>query len=80
MTAIELAGSSPNVPPTILRRELALLSALAEAPDLGAAATFLLNDLVAATHATRACLLRFDIDDEHLSLTSCVGFETPPPA
>ena len=67
------------MPLSILRRELALLSALAEAPDLGAAATFLLNDLLAATHATRACLLRFDTNDEHLSLTSFVGFETPPP-
>src|SRR6185312_8420844 len=79
VTATESAGASPIVPPSTLRRELALLSALAEAPDLGAAATFLLNDLLAATGAARACLLRFDTNDEHLSLTSFVGFETPPP-
>ena len=40
------------------RGHLALLSALAEAPDLAAAATFLLSDIVAYTGAHRACLFR----------------------
>jgi PAS domain S-box-containing protein len=61
------------------RGRLALLSALAEAPDLAAAATFLLGDLLAETGATRACLLRFDPGDEHLALEAHIGFETPPP-
>jgi PAS domain S-box-containing protein len=61
------------------RGRLALLSALAEAPDLAAAATFLLGDLLAETGATRALLLRFDTIEEHLALEAHLGFETPPP-
>jgi PAS domain S-box-containing protein len=61
------------------RGPLALLSALAEAPDLAAAATFLLTDILAATGARRACLLRFDTVEEHLLLTAHSGFGDFPP-
>jgi PAS domain S-box-containing protein len=61
------------------RGPLALLSALAEAPDLAAAATFLLTDILAATGARRACLLRFDTVEEHLLLTAHAGFGDFPP-
>src|SRR3954468_22950756 len=60
------------------RGPLALLSALAEAPDLVAAATFLLSDVLATTGASRAMLLRFDTDDEHLVLAAHVGLDAPP--
>jgi PAS domain S-box-containing protein len=60
------------------RGHLAMLSALAEAPDLSAAATFLLNDLLAETGAQRGCLLRFDKDDEQLVLEAQLGFDDPP--
>jgi PAS domain S-box-containing protein len=62
------------------RGHLALLSALAEAPDLAAAATFLLTDLLAWTGAHRACLLRFDTGEENLVLEAHAGFTTQPPA
>jgi PAS domain S-box-containing protein len=62
------------------RGPLALLSALAEAPDLSAAATFLLNDILATTGARRACLLRFDTVEEHLVLAAHAGFGDYPPA
>jgi hypothetical protein len=61
------------------RGHLALLSALAEAPDLAAAATFLLTDVLALTGAKRAFLLSFEVDDEQLALISHAGFETPVP-
>ncbi|MDB4874604.1 MAG: sensor protein [Gemmatimonadetes bacterium] len=61
------------------RGHLALLSALAEAPDLAAAATFLLTDLLAWTGASRACLLRFDTGEESLVLEAHAGFANPPP-
>ena len=51
----------------------ALLSSLAEAPDLAAAATFLLNDIMAATGARRALLLQFDREDEELVLVAQAG-------
>ena len=57
---------------------LALLSALAEAPDLAAAATFLLNHVLGATGAGRACLLRFDAGEQQLVLTAQVGFSELP--
>ncbi|MEO7084749.1 MAG: PAS domain-containing sensor histidine kinase [Gemmatimonadaceae bacterium] len=66
-------------PPQGERRSLALLSALAEALDLEAAASFLLNDVLATTGARRALLLRFDIDDEVLVLASHAGFGDPRP-
>jgi PAS domain S-box-containing protein len=49
------------------------LSALAEAPDLAAAATFLLNDILASTGARRALLLQFDREDEELVLVAQAG-------
>jgi PAS domain S-box-containing protein len=62
------------------RGRLALLSALAEAPDLAAAATFLLADVLAGTGGRRALLLRFDTDDEHLTLAGATGFDDPVPS
>src|SRR3954464_5499493 len=62
------------------RGHLALLSALAEAPDLDAAATFLLGDVLALAGAKRGCLLRFEAGDEQLSLVAHAGFDEPPPA
>ena len=59
---------------------LSLLSALAEAPDLVAAATFLLNHVLGATGAGRALLLRFDPAEQQLVLTCDAGFAEPPPA
>ena len=57
---------------------LALLSALAEAPDFAAAATFLLNHVLGATGAGRACLLRFDAGEQHLVLAAQAGFTVLP--
>jgi PAS domain S-box-containing protein len=59
---------------------LALLSALAEAPDLAAAATFLLSDIVASTGASRAALLRFDANEEQLVLAAGTGFDDTLPS
>jgi signal transduction histidine kinase len=50
-----------------------LLSALAEAPDLSAAATFLLTNVLATTGAQRALLLQFDRDAEELVLVAQAG-------
>ena len=61
------------------RGPLALLSALAEAPDLAAAATFLLTDLLTSVGARRACLLRFDTVEEQLLLAAHAGFGEYPP-
>jgi PAS domain-containing protein len=55
------------------RSRLALLSALAEAPDLVAAATFLLSDVLATTGARRALLLQFDKSGEELFLVAQIG-------
>ena len=67
-------------PPVSERRHLALLSALAEAPDYAAAATFLLSDLLAITGSRRACLFRFDVGDAQLVLAATVGFNGDAPA
>ena len=56
-----------------------LLSALAEAPDFGAAASFFLTQLVEITKASRACLLRLDAAHEHIELVAAIGFETEVP-
>ena len=69
-----LSSASPDY------SRLALLSALAEAPDLAAAATFLLNHVLAATGASRAFLLRFDPGEQHLALTCDAGFNESLPA
>jgi PAS domain S-box-containing protein len=55
------------------------LSALAEAPDLAAAATFLVADVLAETGGRRALLLRFDTGGEHLTLSGAAGFNDPIP-
>jgi PAS domain S-box-containing protein len=62
------------------RGRLALLSALAEAPDLAAAATFLLADVLASTGGRRGLLLRFDTNEEHLVLAGAVGLGDPIPS
>ena len=55
------------------RSRLALLSALAEAPDIAAAAMFLLSDVLATTGARRALMLQFDRNEEDLLLIAQVG-------
>jgi PAS domain S-box-containing protein len=52
---------------------------LAEAPDLTAAATFLLADLLAVTGGRRGLFLRFDTTEEHLVLAGIAGFDDPIP-
>jgi hypothetical protein len=70
---IELSGLPRFVPSQNERSHIALLSALAEAPDLPAAATFLLTDILATTGARRALLLRFDPEEEQLVLVAQAG-------
>jgi len=60
------------------RTQLALLSALAEAPDLDAAAGFLLSHVLGATGARRAYLLGFDTAEQQLVLISHTGVEDAP--
>src|SRR4051812_20461174 len=67
--------SATRAQPSSDHARLALLSALAEAPDLAAAATFLLSDILASTDGKRAVLLRFDTTDEELVLAGAVGFD-----
>ena len=55
--SIELTDAPRFVPSETDQSHLALLSALAEAPDLPAAATFLLTDILATTGARRSPLL-----------------------
>src|SRR5262249_58537541 len=64
MDPFPVAPAAPRSRPSSDRTQLALLSALAEAPDMDAAAGFLLSHIVAATGAHRACLLGFD-SSEH---------------
>jgi PAS domain-containing protein len=77
--AIELSSVGRFVSSPIERNHLALLSALAEAPDLSAAATFLLTDILAITGARRALLLQFDTDEEQLVLIAQVGADHSAP-
>jgi PAS domain S-box-containing protein len=77
--SIELYGTARFAPLQIDRSPLALLSALAEAPDLLAAATFLLTDILAATGARRALLLQFDTDEEQLVLVAQAGTDESTP-
>jgi signal transduction histidine kinase len=58
---------------------LALLSALAEAPDLAAAASFLLTDVLAATGAHHALLMQFDMHDEQLMMVAHSGTDEATP-
>jgi len=75
---IELAGPARFTSSQTERSHLALLSALAEAPDLPAAATFLLTDILATTGARRALLLQFDPDEEQLVLVAQAGSDDSP--
>jgi PAS domain S-box-containing protein len=80
MTMATPSAGSARIETSLSERgSLALLSALAEAPDLAAAATFLLTDIVHSAGARRACLMRFDTVEEHLVLTAHSGFGEFPP-
>ena len=57
-----------------------LLSALAEAPDFTAAASFFLTQLAEVTRTSRACMLRLDSAHESLVLASAIGFDSTLPA
>jgi PAS domain S-box-containing protein len=74
MESVSVARSLP----TSDRTQLALLSALAEAPDMDAAAGFLLSHVLAATGARRACLLGFDSSEQQLVLVSQSGLDDAP--
>jgi PAS domain S-box-containing protein len=52
-----------------------LLSALAEAPDVSAAASFLLSQLGEMTGAPRAVMLRLDETHDRLAPVATIGFE-----
>jgi PAS domain S-box-containing protein len=56
-----------------------LLSALAEAPDFQAAASFFLTHLVDVTGAAKACLLRLDATHEHIETVVALGLESDMP-
>ena len=60
------------------RTQLALLSALAEAPDLDTAAGLLLSHVLSATGARRACLFGFDAAEYQLVLVSHSGLDEAP--
>ncbi len=55
-----------------------LLSALAEAPDVSAAASFLLAQLADITGAPRGVLLRIDPSQDHLALVASFGLDVDP--
>src|SRR5438552_16900748 len=55
-----------------------LLSALAEAPDFAAVASFLLTQLAELTAALRALMLRIDEPQENLAVVATTGPDTPP--
>src|SRR4051812_28849362 len=61
------------------RAAAGLLSALAEAPDVSAAASFFLTHLVDITGASKACVLRLDAAREHLQLIAAHAFVTELP-
>jgi PAS domain S-box-containing protein len=62
------------------RAVAALLSALAEAPDSRAAASFLVAQLVDLTTAPRGCMLRFDPSRESMVVVASSGFAPEPGA
>ena len=62
------------------RAAAGLLSALAEAPDFPAAASFFLTYLVDITRATKACMLRLDAAREQMELVAAFGLETDLPS
>jgi PAS domain-containing protein len=55
-----------------------LLSALAEAPDFAAAASYLLTQLAEITTAPRALMLRIDTPQENLTLVGSTGADEQP--
>src|SRR5215468_10388211 len=57
-----------------------LLSALAEAPDVSAAASYLLTQIVEVTSASRACLFRLDAAQDALIAVATLGFDGETPA
>src|SRR3954471_8942198 len=60
------------------RAVAALLSALAEASDYQAAASFLLAQIIETTGATRACTLRLDSAHVAINVVACGGFDPEP--
>jgi PAS domain S-box-containing protein len=63
------------------RAVASLLSALAEAPDVGAAASKLLTQIAERTGASRACMLRLDAAQETLQGVAALGLDSSlPPA
>jgi len=78
MTMESVSVASPRSRPSSDRTQLALLSALAEAPDMDSVAGFLLSHILSATGAVRACLLGFDSSEQQLVLVSHSGLEDPP--
>ena len=74
MESVSVAQARPSSD----RTQLALLSALAEAPDMDAAAGFLLSHVLAASGARRACLLGFDSSEQQLVLVSQSGLDDGP--
>jgi len=60
------------------RSVASLLSALAEAPDLASAASFLLTQIVDVTSASRACVFRIEASQENLRLVASSGFDPDP--
>ena len=56
-----------------------LLSALAEAPDFAAAASYFLTHLIEITNASKACMLRLDASQEHIELVASLGVEIDGP-
>ena len=73
MTSANALSIPTSFSPLTRPTSVALLSALAEAPDLAAAATFLLSDVLATTGARRALLLQFDREEEELVLVAQAG-------
>jgi PAS domain S-box-containing protein len=57
-----------------------LLSALAEAPDFSAAASFLLTQIAEITGAARSLMLRFDPSQESLHAVATLGFSAGLPS
>src|SRR5687767_5197281 len=57
-----------------------LLSALAEAPDVSAAASFLLTQIAEITGAARSLMLRFDPSQESLQAVATLGFSAGLPS
>jgi PAS domain S-box-containing protein len=65
-----------GAPPQLTGEGLAeLLSVIAEAPDFGTAATFLVGQLADIVGASQACLLTLDRSNQGLMVAATVGFE-----